>query len=165
MEAVVDYVQSQGYQEISLLGASFGGGVAILYTVKNQTKIKSLCLWNPVLNYDHCFLNPTLPWLIERKGHMKKDLKEKGWTTIGSRKVVYGKKLFDEMAKFFPYNELVKIKIPVIIFHGDKDTYVPVEDSREYIKGVGEFYLIRDASHGFQDNKQEVINKTLAFFK
>lgn len=100
LEAALSVVKRQGYKSIGLLGASFGGGIATLFVPEHQDKIKCLCLWNPVLNYDHCFINPTLPWLRRRKDQMKKDLLEKGWTTLGSRKFKIGKSLFEEMVHY-----------------------------------------------------------------
>lgn len=166
LSAAVEEVEKKGYSSIGLLGASFGGGASALYAEKNQDKLRCLCLWNPCLNYDHCFLNPTLPWIKERKGHMKKDFAEKGWSTIGSRKYVVGKKLFDEMETLFPYKELRKIKIPTIVVHGTKDTYVPYEDSKEYIKNVGKLITIKNAGHGFHEPpfNEKAIEATLSFF-
>ena len=97
LDAAVGVVETRGFKRIGLLGASFGGGIAVLFAAMNQRKLKILCLWNPCLNYDHCFLNPTLPWIREKKAHMKKDLLEKGRTELGSSKFKLGKPLFEEM--------------------------------------------------------------------
>lgn len=170
LESAYDYVKSQGYKEVGLVGASFGGGVSTLFALKHQDKLKCICLWNPCLNYNHCFLNPTLPWIRNRKEHMRKDLQEKGWTTLGSNKFVIGKPLFDEMATLFPYKELKNIKIPLVILHGNKDTYVPYEDSKEAVVGMknGSLVTIKNGEHGFhepEEKMQEADNETLKFFK
>jgi len=166
LDAAVEYVKKAGYKNIGLLGASFGGGISVLYTAKNQNKIKALCLWNPCLNYDHCFLNPTLPWIADRKSHMKKEIEEQGWTTLGSRKYVVGKNLWEEMKTFFPYKELTKIKIPTVALHDKNDTYVSYEDSEKYLRGVGELITLSGGGHGFHNSPydQEAIKTTLQFF-
>lgn len=166
--AAINKVKSSGYTQIGLLGASFGGGASILYSSKQQEQIKCLCLWNPVLNYDHCFLHATTDWVKDKVGHMRQDFEEKGWTTLGSAKFVIGKQLFAEMENLFPYKELKKITIPIVILHGTKDKHVPYEDSKEYIKGNGEFVTIVGASHGFHEKgriQNEAFNNTLEFFR
>jgi len=86
--AAMDEVKDAGCSRLGLLGASFGGGVAILYSSKHVARIKCLCLWNPVLDYDHCFLHATTEWIKNKVGHMRRDFEEKGWTTLGSAKFV-----------------------------------------------------------------------------
>lgn len=168
LAGAVDEVKKKGYAHIGLLGASFGGAVAILYSSKHQGELKCLCLWNPVLDYDHCFLNAITDWVKDKVGHMRKDFEEKGWTTLGSAKFAIGKQLFDEMEKLYPYLELKKIKIPVVILHGTEDKHVPYEDSKQYSEGVAELVTITGASHGFHEKgriQQEAFRSTLAFFK
>jgi len=169
LEAAVKEVINKGYNEIGLLGASFGGGSTALYVSKNQEGIRCLCLWNPVLNYDHTFLNPTLPWLKDKKEYMMKDILEKGWTTLGSKKYVIGKSLFDDMAKFQPYKALENIRIPTMIIHGTSDTKVPYEDSKEYFALLihGKLLTIENSEHGFHEIEEtdSVINGTVEFFQ
>lgn len=170
LRAAVNYVISQSYEEIGLLGASFGGGVSTLFTGKNPEKLKCLCLWNPTLNYEHTYLNPTNPSIIKVKAHIPKDFEEKGWSELYSRKYKIGKELFEGMKNLFPFEELKKIKIPTIIFHGDLDTKVPFEDSKKYVNnltGVKEFVALHGSDHGFHKEpfSGEVIQKTCEFFK
>src|SRR3989338_8271702 len=57
LKAVLREVKKKGFKKIGLLGASFGGGIETIFTAKNQEKFSFLCLWNPVLNYNHVFIN------------------------------------------------------------------------------------------------------------
>jgi pimeloyl-ACP methyl ester carboxylesterase len=159
----------KGFDEIGLLGASFGGGSSTLYTSKHQKEIKCLCLWNPVLNYEHTFLNPTVPLIREKKEHMAKDFIEKGWTAMGSRKFVVGKILFEDMAKYEPFKTLKDIHIPALIVHGAKDTKVPYEDSVEYVKFLpeGKLVSLEDSEHGFHQpwETEKAIKATVEFFQ
>ncbi len=165
----IKLVETEGYKNIGLLGASVGGGIAALYSAENQKNLKCLCLWNPSLNYDHTFLNPITPWLKNRRLQMMEDLKNKGWTTVGSRKKVYGKKFFEEMTQFYPYKALLKITIPTVIIHGTNDKYVPYEDAKNYVKNLknGTLITIKDGEHGFQDRPEDrkiATSETLKFF-
>ena len=165
LTAAINLVKQQ-YCQIGLLGASFGGGISTLYTAKNQEKLQALCLWNPVLNYDHCFLNPTLPWIAARKTHIRNDIQTQRWTTLGKRNFILGRKLFEEMVIFRPYEEIVKINIPKIIIHGDKDTKVPYEDSKMYINNSESLVTIKEAKHGFHKKQEfdQAAKATLVFF-
>jgi len=169
LEAAMQEVKRKGYQEIGLLGASVGGGTCTLYTVAHQQEITCLCLWNPALNYDHTFLNPTSPWVREQKEHMKKDIEEKGWTTLGSRKFVIGKALFDDMAKLKPFEALKKIKVPTLIIHGTKDTKVSYKDSKSYVHFLknGQLIIMEGAEHGFHKEweTRRALDETVNFFQ
>ncbi|MFA5030936.1 MAG: alpha/beta fold hydrolase [Patescibacteria group bacterium] len=166
--AAVQQVKSKGYQDIGLLGASFAGAISVLYVVQHPREIQHLCLWNPVLNYDHCYLHPTLPSLVKRKGHMMQEIKEQGWTQFGSHKFKVGKKLFDEMKQTFPYKAIKNLDCPTIIIHSDIDTYVPYEDSLDAVREKPSITLvtIKNAAHGFYDSvihAQEAYKTTLDF--
>lgn len=170
LTAAFQEVRKNGYKDIGLLGASFGGGIAALFSSSNQQLIKALCLWNPCLNYDHGIINPTTPWISEKNEIRKKEINEQGWTTIGSRRFIIGKNLYDEMATTFPYEALKSITIPTVIFHGTNDRYIPYEDSQLYAKNLsnGKFISIEKGEHAFRDPKEarkEVLDKTVDFFK
>lgn len=168
MDAAFNEVKSKKFHNISILGASFGGGIAVMFAARHQKYLNNLLLWYPVLNYDHTFLKPYLPWLKDRIERMKQELAARGWTTINNEKPFkIGKKLFDEMNRYFPYRDLKKIAIPTVIIHGDKDTYVPYNDSKEYLKnlkGESELITIKGADHGF-DGKNDILFKHQAIEK
>ena len=102
---------------------------------------------------------------------MKKDLQKKGWTGLGSNKFRIGKKLFEEMEKTLPFEAMKKISIPTVVIHGDKDTYVPYEDSVTYLSnlmGPRKLVTIKSAQHGFQDDPHTwrlAVEHSLSFFK
>lgn len=169
LKSSIQEVELKGFANIGLLGASFGGGIATLYASETGSHPKSLCLWNPVLNYDHCFLNPITPWLKDKKIQMQNDLSIKGYTEIGKAKFKCSKVLFNEMKEFFPYRELKQISVPTVIIHGNKDSKVPYEDSKRYISSLKPHQLItvKGAEHGFhEDWEREIANQeTLKFFQ
>ncbi|MGH7202977.1 MAG: alpha/beta hydrolase family protein [Candidatus Levyibacteriota bacterium] len=168
--AAVAEVRKARFQTRGLVGASFGGGNTTLFVAQYPESIKALCLWNPILNYDHTLINPTLPWICARNEIRKKELQEQGWTTVGSGNFFMSKKIFDEMSQTFPFEELKKITIPTLILHGTDDTYVPYEDSENYTKNLthGTFLAIPHGKHGFQyplEARQHALKETVAFFQ
>lgn len=166
LTAAIDYIEQRGYKRIGLLGASFGGGISALYAGNIPNKLTCLCLWNPALNYQRTFLKPVTPWLKKQTAQIKRDFNNKGWSTLGSAKLIIGKQLFDEMEDLFPYKSLKKIKIPLLIIHGSADDKVFYEDSVEYGRDIGEVTIIKNATHGFHEDWESKIayKKTLDFF-
>jgi fermentation-respiration switch protein FrsA (DUF1100 family) len=49
------------------------------------------------------------------------------------------------------------LRIPILFVHGDRDTYVPYEDSVKYSKllKTAKLETIRGAEHGFYGNKKQ----------
>ena len=158
---------AKSFKNISLLGASFGGGITTLFAATNKFKINSICLWNPVLNYDHVFLNPYLPWLKNITEKTKTDLEKQGWTKLGRSGFKTGSKLFQEMKDLKPFLLLNKINCPVLIIHGDKDTKVPYKDSVDYLNVFPNAKLItvKSAEHGFHESWESkiAIEETINF--
>ena len=62
LTVIFDWVKKDGFEKIGLAGASFGGAIASLFAGEHAAEIDRLALINPVLNFDHCFLHPRLPW-------------------------------------------------------------------------------------------------------
>lgn len=169
LSAAVDLVQKAGFKKTFLLAASFGGSIAAFYTASHINFLDGLCLWNPVLNYKHTFIKPTLPWIIDKVGHMRAEIAKQGWTTLGSRKFVIGRQLWNEWKKLKPYQYLNKIKIPTRIIHADTDTYVPFSDSKKYVYNLlkGDLITVKNGEHGFhgeEDGQMEAHQATLEFF-
>ncbi|MDD5181864.1 MAG: alpha/beta fold hydrolase [Candidatus Nanoarchaeia archaeon] len=170
VESAVKFLQKLGYERFGICAASFGGGSSLLYTAEHQDIIKALCLWNAVIDY-HGFLNPELPWPKENFGpEQMNHLNEKGYLEVGERKFRLGKAIFKEMLEIEPHKVLKDIRIPVLFIHGNKDTYVPYEDSVLYSKipPVSKLITIEGADHGFHEKKEwaeESDSATVNFFR
>ncbi|MBW2969693.1 lysophospholipase [Candidatus Woesearchaeota archaeon] len=155
LEAAYALLQKQGYKQFGILAASFAGGAASLFAAEHP-EIKALVLWNALVDYDSA-LNPTLSWPRKNFGpEAQKKLETQGYMEIGSSKYKVGPKLIEEMRQIKPWQELKKTKIPMLFVHGDKDTYIPYEDSVKYAKMLkAKIEIIKDAEHGFHDNKKQ----------
>lgn len=157
LNTVFEYLKNRGYKTFGVVAASFGGGAASFFVPKHQSIIKALVLWNPLINY-HSLVNPTLPWGKEYWGKPAFEKAEKdGFIEVGDRKFRLGKNLLNEVKVLEPWKELLKLSIPVLFVHGDKDTYVPYDDSVKYSKMVknGKLVTINGAEHGFHDRKED----------
>ncbi|MFC1790295.1 alpha/beta hydrolase [Patescibacteria group bacterium] len=171
LDAVFDYLESKGMEEIGLAGASVGGGISALYAGIHPKRIKALFLANPALDYEKCFLKPTTSWAKEHFQNIFKRLNKKGFIEIGSRKFRVGRRLFEEMKQYSPCEELKKYLDPLLIVHGDKDSKVAYQDVVDCFNRLTSsqknLATIRGSEHGFHEEPYEsqVANMIVEFFK
>jgi len=105
IRTILNYVINLGYSKIGLVGSSYGGN-ASLYIASESDKITCLVLKSPVSFYPEKFLQELKE---EKAGHTEE---------------------FYTYAKKHPMQNLFsKISCPTLIFHGNKDTDVPYEQS------------------------------------
>jgi uncharacterized protein len=170
LEAAVKFLQEKGFKEFGILSQSFAGGAASFFTSSHQNVVKALVLWNSVIDYTQ-ELNPTLPWTKKHWGEPAFERAKKyGFTEIGSSKFKVGRKLMEEIKILKPWKELLKLSIPVLFVHGDKDNYVSVKDSIKYSSMMrnAKLKIIHGADHGFHENQvfaEQGEKATIDFFK
>lgn len=171
--AAIKLVEKKGFKNIGILAASFGGSIVALYlkSKKHRENLVCICLWSPILNYETTFLKPSLPWMKNQVKRIEKKLSRKGYGNLyGETTFRLGKKLWQEMKNNKPYQNLQGLNIPTLFIHGDKDNYVPYQDSIKYSKlpaGDSQLITIKGADHGFEKPKEfrEVLQATISFFK
>lgn len=166
IEASISYITKE-FPKIGVLACSFGAGPAILYIVNHPNLIKTLVLWNPVLDYEQTFLKPRLPWgksIFNAESYQ--ELKNKGFVTIPGKDFQIGKQLVQEFSKYKPFIELRKVQCPVLTIHGLNDTKVPYWVSEVYGKPNDKSQFISiNSDHGFGEQKDYVNRKTVDWFK
>ncbi|MBT4334514.1 prolyl oligopeptidase family serine peptidase [archaeon] len=71
--------------------------------------------------------------------------------------------------KYNPVNNILKLKKPILIFHGDKDEVVPIEEANIFLKNSqdGTLKIIKGADHRYskQESKQEILDECIIFLK
>src|SRR3989338_9439153 len=174
LTAVYLEVQKKGFKRIGIVGSSFGGGITVLTAKEFGEDVKTICLFNTVLNFKNTFINPFLPWLKNDITRMKNELKNQGRTYIPVENPHrIGRQLFEEMEKIEPYRHLGNIRASVLIIHGDSDSYVPYKYSVKYLdsfKDWKKLLTIQGADHGFsgeraEEYKKQAYRATLEFFR
>lgn len=138
--------------DISLLGTSFGGGLAAYYAAKQPDELTRLVLLNPQLNYKTRYIDQKPYWSSGFLDDMTAEaLSEQGF--ISHRPgVKHGRALLNEVFWIRPVEVLGDIKAPTLIVHGTEDTFVPVESSRiasGQLTTRHELVEIEGAQHGF----------------
>ena len=157
IEFAVKYLESKAFSKFGLIAASFAGGAASFFIPKHKDVVKALILWNSLIDYDS-HINVTTPWGKKSWGKLAFDRAEKyGFSEIGRRKFKAGRNLMHKIQSLTPWQELLKVEIPILFIHGDKDTFVPYEDSVKYSKLVknGSLVIIKGAEHGLHNRKED----------
>ncbi len=137
----IDYLKMLGYKKIGLIGSSFGGMASIL-AASETDDLFVLALKSPVSDYLGKLVAKMSTEEISR-------WKEQGYINYEGPKLNYS--FFENAEKVDGYAATEKIKIPVLIVHGDNDESVPIEQSKrtcslmndcrlDVIKGADHFY-------------------------
>ncbi len=168
LEVAIKFMQNLEYSKFGILGASFGGGAVSFFTSEHTNIVKALVLMYALVDYQS-ILHPRVTWSIKKFGEEQmKKLEKNGFISL-DRNFKIGKKLFDDIKKLEPWKALTRISTPILFVHGDKDTYVPYEDSVKYSKLLKNARLVtlHGSDHGFGENKEyaEIFYKaTINFF-
>jgi pimeloyl-ACP methyl ester carboxylesterase len=135
-----------------LIGASFGGGLSAYYAAKRPDELNRLVLLNPQLNYKARYIDDRPHWRGDFLDQEKAaELNERGYL-VHRYPVLHSRAFLNEVFWIRPNDVIEEIQAPTLIVHGTKDTFVPVETSREAAKQLRiEYQLVEidGAQHGF----------------
>lgn len=154
LEAVIrKIVEENKYKYIFLDGYSQGGIVSTIAAAKMQDKLSGL-----ILNYP-AFV---IPDYVTNRFKSKDNIPEFS-LILGSP---VGKKYNEDMFDYDVFNDIKSLKIPVLIFHGNKDKIVPINYSikAEKLLKKGILVKIENEGHGFSRKaKLESIVESMRF--
>lgn len=139
-------------QEVTLLAASFTGGVAAYYAAHRPQEVSRLVLFNPQLNYKWRNIDSRPYWVDESiSEEAARELNERGGIQF-TPTLRHGRPLLNE-AFWFPTQEAIgQVQAPTLIVHGTADTLVPIESSREAVPKFTapvELIELEGSQHGF----------------
>lgn len=140
------------HDPLHLVGTSFGGGPCVVICNKEPALIKSLCLFNPLLNYQARLLEEKPYW--NNDTGLTKEASDKltadGFLSHGGT-IKMTRPLINEACFVEPYRMMAGITVPTLIAHGTKDSLIKYSMSEAYHKTAGpnKFITIDGADHGF----------------
>jgi uncharacterized protein len=144
--------ESTGATSVSLLGASFGGGICAYYAAKRPAEVERLVLLNPQLNYKRRTIDNTAFWENDRlKPEAAEQLTEQGYIAFNPS-IRHGRAIFNEVFWFDLEAALGQITSPTLLVHGTRDTFVPFESTRAALprfRNGARLVQIDGAQHGF----------------
>ena len=153
IRAAVDHLAFlTGIGPVTLIGASFGGGVSAFFASRYPDRLRRLVLLNPLLNYKKRFIDDKPYWSDDRiSEEAGRELAEQGFIAH-SPSFKLGRGLLNEVFYLQPHESLKDLTMPTLIVHGTRDTFIPVDSSREYARQINApvtLLEVEGAQHGF----------------
>lgn len=152
LKAVIAHVEKLSYvndRALVLVGASQGGFVSCLVSAEYQERISKLILLYPAL----CIPDNAR----EGKMLMIKFDPEHIRETLTSRPFRFSPEYPESALKIDIYSEIQKIKIPMLVIHGDADKIVDIRYARKAVElsenQRSDLVVLEGAGHGF--NKRQ----------
>lgn len=144
-------VESGLDRPVHVIAASFSGGAAALHAAHRPQDVERLVLLNPRIDYRERYIT-SRPYVTEDylSAGAAKALEEQGFTERSPFEL--GRALLNEVSYLAPETFVAAVRAPVLVVHGTKDTFVPVESSRRYLPlfgGPAELIELDGAQHGF----------------
>jgi hypothetical protein len=137
---------------VSLLGASFTGGVCAYYAAKRPGQLDRLVLLNPQLDYKQRTIDSRPYWHDDEiDDEMAGQLREHNYIQF-TPSLRHGRPILNEVFWFKPLDVLGEITAPTLLVHGTKDTFVPVQGSRAALslfRAEHRLVEIEGSQHGF----------------
>ncbi len=139
-------------ERISVLGASFSGGICAALAALRPDLIDRLVLFNPLLDYKKRFIDEKDYWADDRiTPSMAERLAADGYVAH-SPSFRLGTALLNEVFWWNVRDLLPQITVPTLIVHGTGDTFIPVASSRTAVAAMTcpvELVELEGAQHGF----------------
>lgn len=149
--AITHTRDATGIEAVSLLGASFAGGITGYYAAKRPNDVDRLVMINPLLNYKKRFIDDKPYWSGDRIDDESAEVLNSQGYVAHSPTFKLGRSLLNEVFWLQPHTTVAEIAAPTLIIHGTNDTFIPIESSRAAaarIQSAHRLIEIDGAQHG-----------------
>lgn len=155
LEMTLEMLKKKGFNEIVLLGASFGGSIISLIDYSKYQEVKGLICWYGALDYqatieEDSFFSLEHKKIAERDGYFPIESKRTG------KVFKLGLPLFEEIDVIVPYKKLVEVDLPILFVHGLVDDMVPYQLSEKVCSLCknAKLKLIENGNHTFNNDEK-----------
>ncbi len=164
LNSAMTFAKALGYKEYILHGHSLGGLIALK---AYNPRVKTIILTASVTNKSE------QDWKDRLSKEELQELKTKGFfTKIRSKqlrtKMLVDKEFAKERNNINQKQVLAKIKCPVLLIHGDKDTRIPIKDSKNAVKLLpkgSKLVILKGAGHDLIKENKKVAKLITAWIK
>jgi pimeloyl-ACP methyl ester carboxylesterase len=110
----------------------------------------------PVLDLRRTFTDPELPWGLANFGPTQQRLLgEQGYLVVDGE-FALGRVLFEEFRHYRLLECFEASRVPALVVHGDRDTYVSYDIARAAADRAGcAFHTVAGSDHGFDSRERE----------
>jgi alpha-beta hydrolase superfamily lysophospholipase len=157
LQSAVEHAAERSEGPLSVVAASFGAVSTCVSLAYLERDLRALVLWNPVLDLQRTFIEPSLPWGVENFGPSQQALlSSQGFLSIDGTFEV-GCVLFEEMRHYRPLERFIGSRVPALVVHGDRDEAVSydIAYAAAHARGECEFHTVAGSDHGFDSRERE----------
>ncbi len=173
------FVQYKNYNDISVLGNSLGGHIALLYALKNPSKLRSMILTGSSGLFEsslggsfpkrgsYQFIKQKTEYTFYDPSTATKELVDEVYEIVNNRnKALRIIQIAKNAIKHNVGKELHKIKVPTLLIWGKNDNITPPHVGEEFKKLIGnaELKFIDFCGHAPMMEHPAVFNKMLENF-
>lgn len=146
--------------DLHLVACSFGSPPSIFTALQQPKIVKSITLIAPVLSYQRTFIKPETEWAASIFNAKTISKLYKTNKLYINDDFPISMRLYKEMQLIYPEILIGQLYKNITIIHGDSDTFVPYNVSRDLAKIFPNINLISvaDMDHGFNDINDEIGN-------
>ena len=155
------FLMKMGYERIALVGSSFGGFAALIAATIPEVN-KRLCL---LVLKSPASRNLGAMLLDESGKSIDEWRKTPIEYHIGKRTLRLRFSFFEDAEGYSGSDYIKQLALPILVVHGDKDTTVPLEDSRALCSSneACTLKVIKGADHRYKGHFDEMIDSIVSF--
>lgn len=145
---------------------SYGGLVAIEYTVQHSLSPQAMVFFSPALDFvKGVFENKSsVMGTLYQEAEANGSLDRNGYFVLPYNGFKVGKNVFVSAGKYKPYEDLPKITTHSLIIQGKNDQMLSYEYMKQLGEPIVEKYLVLDTVHWLVEEKEKAIAETVQWF-
>jgi len=150
---LLELILKRKYEEVCILGASFGGAILSLIDYERFPEVKKLIMWSASIDANKGNVKGSLGYENYKKAIEEGSVEIKSKTTGKIRKL--SRTFMKETRDLKPEEKIKDINIPILFIHGTEDKTTPYEVNKQIAKECKKscLVIIKGASHGLHEPK------------